>query len=121
MAVDQVTQSIMSGQQHTNGSIQTAPGATPTINSDFNGYVVLTALAAAITAVTVTGTPVNGQSLRIRFLDNGVARAIALGAQFEPVGAALPVLTTVNKRTTSTFVWDSSTSKWGCIANITEA
>lgn len=120
MAVDQVTQSIMHGQQSTNGSIQTAPGATPTINSDFNGYVVLTALAVAITSVTVTGTPVNGQTLRIRFLDNGTNRAIAFGAQFEPVGVALPTTTAAGKRLTSTFLWDSAAAKWGCIASVVE-
>lgn len=120
MAVDQVTQSIMHGQQSTNGSVQTAPGATPTINSDFNGYVVLTGLAAAITGITVTGTPVNGQTLVIRFLDNGTPRALAFGAQFENVGATVATPTTANKRTTSTFRWDSSTSKWGCTASVVE-
>lgn len=121
MAVDQVTQSILHAQQSTNGSIQTAPGATPTINSDFNGYVVLTGLTAAITGITVTGTPVNGQTLRVRFLDNGTPRALAFGAQFEAAGAALPTTTTASKRTTTTFLWDSSTAKWGSIASVVEA
>lgn len=119
MAVDQVTQSIMHAQQSTNGAIQVAPGATPTINSDFLGYVALTALAVAITGITVTGTPVNGQTLRIRFVDNGTNRAIAFGAQFEAAGAALPTTTTTPQRLTATFLWDSTTAKWGCISSVT--
>lgn len=119
MAVDQITQSILQSQQATNGQVQAGPGATPSINSDANGFVVLSALAVAITGITVTGTPVNGQVLRIRFVDNGTNRAIAFGAQFEAAGVALPTTTATPQRTTTTFVYDSNTAKWGSIASVT--
>ena len=68
------------------------PGATPTVNTDSYDVVHLTALAAAITRMTtnLTGTPVDGDTLRVSFTDNGTARAIAWGASFEASTVALP-------------------------------
>lgn len=99
------------------------PGATPTIDTDSCDFVDLTAIAAAITSMTtnLSGTPTNGQKLIIRFKDNGTARAITWGASFEAVGAALPTTTVISKRLTVGFIWDATTSKWGCVASVQEA
>jgi len=69
----------------------------------------------------LSGTPVNFQRLIFRIKDNGTARAITWGASFEALGVALPTTTTINKRLTVGFIWDSTTSKWGCVAALVEA
>jgi len=92
--------------------------ATPTINSDNTDLHSITALAVNITSMTtnLSGTPTNGQRLTIRILDDGTGRTITWGASFEDNGVALPATTTANKLLTMGFIWDSVSSKWGCVA-----
>jgi hypothetical protein len=116
---DQQTHSIQYAEQATNTQAYTTT-ATPSVNSDKFGYLNITALGVAITSVTVTGTPVDGQRLTARILSPG-AHAIAWGAQFEPVGAALPVITVAGKRHTVLFIYDAVTAKWGSIYATVEA
>ena len=94
------------------------PGATPTINTDSYDVVHLTALAAAITSMTtnLSGTPVDGDTLRISLTDNGTARAIAWGASFEASTVALPTTTVISARLDVGFFWNTETSKWRCVA-----
>jgi hypothetical protein len=94
-----------------------ASDATPDINSDDYDAVTITALAAAITDVNVTGTPTNFQKLIFRIKDNGTARAIAWGSDFEAKGVALPTTTVESKVLTVGFIYDTVTSKWGCVAS----
>lgn len=120
MAVDQVTLDIRGAGQASNSTLITS-STTPTVDVEAYGSLHITALAGAITVVNVVGTPNDMQRLVIRAKDNGTARAVTLGAQFEPVGVALPTTTTVGKRGTWTFYYDSTTAKWGCVSVITEA
>ena len=94
----------------------TTSSATPSINSDIYDAYSITSLAAAITSVTVTGTPSNFQQLTVRIKDNGTARAIAWGAGFEAKGNALPTTTVISKVLTVGFLYDTVTSKWGCVS-----
>lgn len=100
-----------------------ASSATPTINTDNTDIHTITALAAAITSMStnLSGTPVNGQKLSIRILDNATARAITWGASFASRGATLPTTTTLSKVTYVGFIWNSTASTWDCVAAITEA
>jgi len=95
-----------------------ASSATPTINTDNSDAHSITALAAAITSMTtnLSGTPTNFQKLIIRILDNGTGRAITWGASFEDNGVALPTTTTASKLLTVGFIYDTASSKWGCVA-----
>ena len=97
--------------------------ATPTINTDNCDAVTITALAEAITSFTtnLSGTPTNFQKLIIRIKDNGTARAIAWGTSFEAKGVALPTTTVISKVLTVGFIYDTVTSKWGCVAVAQEA
>ena len=97
--------------------------ATPTINTDNCDAVTITALAANITSMTtnLSGTPTNFQTLVIRFKDDGTARTIAWGASFEAKGTALPTTTVISKVLTVGFIYDTVTSKWGCVASQQEA
>lgn len=92
--------------------------ATPTINTDNVDAHSITALATAITSMTtnLSGSPTNFQKLIIRIKDNGTARAIAWGASFEAKGVALPTTTVISKVLTVGFIYDTATSKWGCVA-----
>ena len=97
--------------------------ATPTINTDNCDAVTITAQAEAITSMTtnLSGTPTNFQKLIIRIKDNGTARAITWGTSFEAKGVALPTTTVVSKVLTVGFIYDTVTSKWGCVASAQEA
>lgn len=97
--------------------------ATPTINTDNCDAVTITAQAEAITSMTtnLSGTPTNFQKLIIRIKDNGTARAITWGASFEAKGVALPTTTVLSKVLTVGFIYDTVTSKWGCVASAQEA
>ena len=97
--------------------------ATPAINTDNCDCVTITALAVAITSMTtsLTGTPTNVQKLIIRIKDDGTARAITWGASFEAKGVALPTTTVISKVLTVGFIYDTVTSKWGCVASAQEA
>jgi hypothetical protein len=97
--------------------------ATPTINTDNVDAHSITALAAAITSMTtnLSGTPTNFQKLIIRIKDDGTARAIAWGASFVALGVALPTTTVISKVLTVGFIFDTVTSKWGCVASSQEA
>ena len=92
--------------------------ANPTINTDNCDAVTITAQAAAIASMTtnLSGTPTNFQSLIIRIKDDGTARAITWGASFEAKGYSLPTTTVLSKVLTVGFLYDTVTSKWGCVA-----
>jgi hypothetical protein len=96
-----------------------AGSATPAINTDSYDVVHITAQSAAITSFTssLTGTPVDGDSLRISITDNGTARALTWGSSFESSTATLPTTTVVSTRLDVGFFWNTETSKWRCVAS----
>lgn len=96
-----------------------ASSATPSINTDNVDQFNITALATAITSMTtnLTGSPIDGQKLLIRFKDNGTARAITWGSSFVSSGSATLLSTTViNKTHMVGLIYDSAASKWVCQA-----
>jgi len=96
--------------------------ATPTINTDKVKAHSITALAVDVTSMStnLSGTPTNFKKLIVRFKDDGTSRSIAWGARFEARGIALPTATTISKVLTVGFIYDSVTSKWGCVAKTLE-
>ncbi len=93
-----------------------ASDATPDVDADDYDAVTITALAAAITDVNMSGTPDNFDKLIFRIKDNATARAITWGSDFEDAGQALPTTTVESKLLTVGFIYNSVTSKWGCVA-----
>lgn len=97
-----------------------APGATPTTNSDNNDIAEFTGLNTAITSMSssLTGTPVNGDLLEFRFLDDGTARGITWGASFAASTVALPTTTVISTMLRVGFEYQTTASlnKWVCIA-----
>jgi hypothetical protein len=94
-----------------------AGSATPAINTDSFDVVHITAQTAAITSFTsgLTGTPVDGDELRISITDNGTARALTWGASFESSTVALPATTVLSARLDVRLYWNTETSKWRCV------
>jgi hypothetical protein len=95
----------------------TASSATPSIDCGLYDQYTITTLAAAITGVTITGTPTDGQKLMVRIKDNGTARAITWGASFVSSGVATLLATTVASKTHMVgLIYDSAAAKWVCVA-----
>jgi hypothetical protein len=91
--------------------------ATPVIDTDNGNIFSITGLAQAITSMTtnLTGTPVDGQDMRIRITDNGTARAITWGAKFTAPSIALPTTTVLGVRLSVQLSWNNVSSTWDCI------
>lgn len=97
-------------------SASIASSATPSINVDVVNCYSITALAAAITAVGIVGTPTDFQPLLVRIKDNGTARAITWGSKFEAGSVALPTTTVLGKTLLVGFRYDSVDGKFACEA-----
>lgn len=95
--------------------------ATPTPNGDTTDEYVITALATAPTFGAPTGTPTNGQKLIIRILDDGTARALTWNAIYRGIGITLPTTTTISKTIYLGFIYNSTDTKWDCIAYTEES
>ena len=123
IAVEGVTiPSISSTNTFTNKRITkrtgtTTSSATPTINTDNVDAYSLTAQTEAITSFTtnLSGTPTEAQGLLIS-VTGTAARAITWGASFENGPVALPTTTVTTTRLDTFFIWNSTTSKWRCMA-----
>lgn len=93
----------------------TASSATPTINTDNVSIYSITALAVPITSMStnLSGAPNEGDTLIIKFKDNGTARTIAWGTSFAAMqGTSLPTTTVVGQRTYTTFYYDADETIW---------
>lgn len=108
----------LTNKRITRRTVTTTQSATPAINTDNTDVSNITGLAQAITSFTtnLTGTPGNGDLLEIRITDNGTARAITWGASFVATTVALPTTTVISTMLRVGFEWNSTTSKWECIA-----
>lgn len=119
MAVDAVTQGLLKDAQLSNPTIIVS-SAAPVLNTDYSNYLDITALAVAanFANANITGSPIDGQVVTYRILDNGSARALSFGTNYELVGAtAFPTTTTAGKRMTLAFRYSTLSSKWGMTAN----
>ncbi len=94
-----------------------APGATPSMDTDTYDFFDFTGLATAITSMTtgLTGTPVNGDLLWVAFTDDGTAQGITWGTSFESSTVSLPTTTVAGARLDVVLAWNTATSKWRCL------
>ena len=90
--------------------------ATPAIDTDNMDVASITGLAQAITSMSsgLSGTPVDGDTLRIRITDNGTARAITWGASFE--GLLLPPSTVASTELVVDLYWDVVNTQWSLLS-----
>lgn len=90
--------------------------ATPTpIGNNWRNFYTLTALATNATFAAPSGTPLNGNVLLIRWLDNGTARTLGWNAIYRAVGVTLPTTTVINKTGYAICVYNSASSTWDVV------
>jgi hypothetical protein len=100
-------------------SAASASTLTPSIaTADVYAY---TALAAGLTINAPTGTPVDGDKLIFRILDNGTARALTWNATYTVIGVTLPTTTTISKTTYVGCIYNANNTRWDVIAVATQA
>lgn len=100
-------------------SAASASSLTPDVSTtDIYAY---TALAAGLTINAPTGTPLDGDKLIFRLLDNGTARALTWNATYTVIGVTLPTTTTVSKTTYVGCIYNANATRWDVIAVTTQA
>jgi len=100
-------------------SAATATSLTPSIaTTDVYAY---TALASALSINAPTGTPLDGNKLIFRILDNGTARALTWDATYTVIGTTLPTTTVINKTTYVGCIYNANNTRWDVIAVTTQA
>jgi len=107
-------QAALDGKAPATRVTATASSATPNINTDTTDVYRITALAADITAVTVTGMPTAGQVLLVE-ITGTATRLIAWGSSFEASTVALPTTTVGTEMLLVAFLWNPATSRWRCV------
>lgn len=90
-------------------NVASAAVVTPTFTND---QVNITAQAVPLTLANPTGAAVDGWGMAIRIKDDGVARAIAYGANYRGFGLVLPASTTAGKELYLGMVWNAAAGKW---------
>jgi len=100
-------------------SAASASSLTPDISaSDVYAY---TALAAGLTINAPTGTPLNGDKLIFRLLDNGTSRSLTWNGTYTVIGVTLPTATTISKTTYVGCIYNANNTRWDVIAVTTQA
>lgn len=92
-----------------------ANSATPSVDTDNYDVVHITSQTTSITGFTMSGTPNDGDTLRISI--TGTASVpITWGSSFESSGTiTLPTTTSSTTRLDVGFFWNTETSKWRCM------
>lgn len=95
----------------------TASSATPTpTGGSLRNLFTVTALAANATFGAPSGSPINGNLLTIRILDNGTARTLTWAAAYTAgTTVALPTTTTINKTMYVVFRYNSTGTVWNLL------
>jgi hypothetical protein len=100
-------------------SAASASSLTPDISA-FDQYAY-TALAANLTINAPTGTPLDGDKLIFRILDNGVSRTLSWNATYTVIGTTLPTSTTSGKMTYVGCIYNTANTRWDVVAVTTQA
>jgi hypothetical protein len=100
-------------------STATTASLTPDISAA-DQYNV-TALDTALTINAPIGTPVDGNKLMIRLLDNGTTRALTWNGTYTVIGTTLPTSTTANKMSYIGCIYNAANTRWDVIAVTTQA
>lgn len=101
-----------------------ASNAIPTPAADTTDLYFLSALAVAAAFAVPTGTPVDGQKLIIRILDDATPRVLSWSAAaggYIAHGQALPLITVLSKYLYVGLIFSTTVGKWCCVATSQEA
>jgi len=96
--------------------------STATLSPDISAYdqYNLTAQAATLTVAAPTGTPLNGNKLIIRILDNGSAQTLSWNATYTPIGVFLPTVTTASKMLYVGCIYNADNTRWDVVLVTTQ-
>lgn len=92
----------------------TATAVTPDV-STYNQYSY-TALASALTINAPIGTPVDGDKLTIRIIDNGTSQTLTWNSTYTVIGTVLPTTTTASKMIYVGCIYNASLTRWDVTA-----
>ena len=98
--------------------------STASLTPDISVYDqnVLTAQAVGLTINAPTGTPVDGNKLIIRILDNGISQTLTWNATYTVIGGVvLPTSTTANKILYVGCIYNTANTRWDVVAVATQA
>ncbi|CAB4155105.1 hypothetical protein UFOVP652_75 [uncultured Caudovirales phage] len=111
---------VSSSRVNPRTSTTTSTAAISPDIASFDQYAV-TAQAVGLTINAPTGTPVDGNKLMFRLLDNGTARALTWNATYTVIGVTLPTTTVINKTTYVGCIYNANNTRWDVIAVTTQA
>lgn len=100
------------------GTVVSGLTITPT-SDDCNQYNI-TSLNNPATIAAPSGSPVDGQKLLIRIVDDGTARALTWNAIYRVIGTILPTTTVATKTTYVGCVYNSANAAWDVVAVTTQ-
>lgn len=95
----------------------TSNPTVPTVNTDSYDVVHITSQTNNMTFGTnFTGTPVDGDTLRISVTSSSGSPTLLWTSLFESSTITLPAVTNSTARLDIGFFWNSETSKWRCVS-----
>jgi hypothetical protein len=100
-------------------SAASASSLTPDISA--SDVYAFTALATGLTINAPTGTPLDGDKLIFRLLDNGTSRSLTWNGTYTVIGVTLPTATTISKTTYVGCIYNANNTRWDVIAVTTQA
>jgi hypothetical protein len=126
LSIDATVATLSGSQNLTNkridprvSSASSASSLTPDISA--SDVYAFTALAAGLTINAPIGTPLDGDKLIFRLLDNGTSRSLTWNGTYTVIGVTLPTATTINKTTYVGCIYNANNTRWDVIAVTTQA
>jgi hypothetical protein len=95
------------------GTMISGANVTPSVN---NTQYNVTALAEAATILAPSGTPVDGQKLTIRIIDDGNAQALTWNAIYTVIGTTLPTTTVASKYVYVGCIYNAQETTWDVVS-----
>jgi hypothetical protein len=96
--------------------------STATLSPDIsaNDQYCLTAQAVALTIAAPAGTPVDGNKLLFRILDNATSQTLSWNPTYTVIGTVLPTSTTINKMLYVGCIYNATNARWDVVAVTTQ-
>jgi hypothetical protein len=101
--------------------VSTASSTSVTPDISAADIYAFTALSTTLVIATPTGTPLDGNKLIFRVLDNGTTRTLTWSSTYTAIGVTLPTATTANKTVYVGCIYNTNNTRWDAIAVTTQA
>lgn len=120
------TNSITLSNKRINPRVVTDAGTSGTLTptGDTADQYQMLGLSGPVTIAAPSGTPVSGQSLKLRLKDNGTGRALTWTTSsggYRVIGTTLPGTTVANKNLYVGCIWNATDTYWDVVAVAQEA